>query len=152
MNHPSTVREALIVEAVGDVAQLLQQVEALSRALTEANQALLQTSQSLQGDATALKRQIVEIAEQAKSQTVKHIVARADEASRRAVELQSRAMADAARVAFGAELGATIERLQATLQPLLRAREPRWEHWLTHLAAAAASAAATWVAVLVWPK
>lgn len=150
--NPSTVREALIVEAIGDVAQLLQQVEALSAALTETNQALLQTSKALQGDATALKRQIVEIAEQAKSHTLKHIVTRADEASRRAVEVQSRAMADAARVAFGAELGAMIQRLQTMLQPLFRQSEPRWECWMTHAAVAAASVAATWVIMVLWPK
>ena len=44
---------------------------------------------------------------------VKHILARTEEAARQSADLQSRAMADAARVAFGADLGATLQRLQS---------------------------------------
>ena len=54
-------------------------------------------------------------------------------------------MADAARVAFGAQLGATLQRLESALQPLIERRERPWERWLTHAAAAAAASAATWM-------
>jgi len=76
---------------------------------------------------------------------VKHILARTDEAARRSVDLQARALADAARVAFGGQLGATLQRLESVLQPLVERRERRWERWLTHAAAAATASAATWV-------
>jgi hypothetical protein len=58
-------------------------------------------------------------------------------------------MADAARVAFGADLGATLQRLQA-----LQTRPAhRWEPWLTHAAAAATASAATWtLAITLWPR
>jgi hypothetical protein len=56
-------------------------------------------------------------------------------------------MADAARVAFGAEIGATLQRLQSALQPLIEQRGRRWEWWLTNAAAAASASAATWVLV-----
>ena len=44
---------------------------------------------------------------------MKHILTRTEEAARQSADLQSRAMADAARVAFGADLGATLQRLQS---------------------------------------
>jgi hypothetical protein len=89
--------------------------------------------------------QVLALTEKAKVQAVKHILARTDEAARRSVELQARAMADAARVAFGAKLGATLQRVESALQPLIERRERRWERWLTHAAAAATASAATWV-------
>lgn len=153
MNHPSTAREALIVETIGDVAQLLQRVEALRPALDETCQALMQASATLQERVVAFERQMAAITENAKTQAVRHMAARTEEATRRSIDLQSRAMADAARVAFGAELGATMQRLQMTLQPLLKERERPWERWLIHAATASASAAATWAVVLyVWPR
>ncbi|MGM9489752.1 hypothetical protein [Ideonella sp. YS5] len=71
-------------------------------------------------------------------------LARTDEAGRRAIDLQSRAMADAARVAFGAELGATMQRLQSNSPPRLARSTRHWERWLTHAVAAVAASAVTW--------
>jgi hypothetical protein len=153
MSLPTTAREALILEAIGEVAQLLQRVEALKPALDESCRALMQASKALRDDVTIFARQLEVITESAKTQTVRHMAARTDEATRRSIDLQSRAMADAARVAFGAELGATMQRLQTTLQPLLEERQRRWECWLTHAAAAAVSSAATWsMTVYFWPR
>ena len=60
-------------------------------------------------------------------------------------------MADAARVAFGAELGATLQRLKAMVEPGSGPSGWKWEPWLTHAAAAAAAAALTWAAaVTLW--
>lgn len=145
MTDPTTVREALIVEVVGDAAKLLRQVETLAPVLKEACQALQQASTGLHDGLAAFETRIVAITETAKSRTVQYMAVRADEAARRSLEEQSRAMADAARVAFGAELGAAMQRLQTALQPLLERRERRRERWLTHLAAAAAASAATWI-------
>ena len=62
-------------------------------------------------------------------------------------------MADAARVAFGAELGATLQRLQAAAQPRADVAARRWEPWLTHAAAAATASAVTWtVAIMLWAR
>ena len=153
MSAPSSAREALIVEAIGDVAKLLQRVEALGPKLDQRTQALQRASETLHDDLTAFARQMAVITESAKAQTVKHFAARVDESALRSIELQSRAMADAARVAFGAEVGATMQRLHATLQPLLENRNRRWETWLTHAAAVLASSVATWMAMTyAWPK
>lgn len=113
----------------------------------------MRASTTLQDHVVGFERQMAAITENAKTQTIRHMAARTDEATRRSIEQQSRAMADAARVAFGAEFGATMQRLQTTLQPLHEQRERRWERWLIHAATASASAAATWAVVFyVWPR
>ena len=149
MTHPSTTREALIVEALGEAEKLIRQVEALAPALDQSRQALADAHSGLAGQLAAFEAQVVALTEKAKVQAVKHILARTDEAARRSIELQSRAMADAARVAFGADLGAAMQRLQTLHQRPGR----RWEQWLTHAAAAATASAATWtLAVILWAR
>jgi cell division septum initiation protein DivIVA len=149
MSDPATAREALIAEAIGDVARLLDRVEAVVPALHEACRALEQARLELDEHLTAFERRLAATTQLAKNEVVRHIGARTDEAARRSIDLQSRAMADAARVAFGAELGATMQRLQALLQPLVERRRPRWEPWLTHAAAVAVASAATWAVTLM---
>lgn len=147
MNSPNTTREALIVEALGEAAKLIRQVEALAPALDQSRQALADAYSGLAGQLTAFESQILALTEKAKVVAVKHILTRTEEAARQSADLQSRAMADAARVAFGADLGATLQRLQS-----LHTRPgPRWEQWLTHAAAAAMASAATWtLAIMPW--
>lgn len=149
MTHPSTTREVLIVEALGEAARLIRQVEALAPALDQSRQALADAHSGLSGQLAAFESQVLALTEKAKVVAVRHVLTRTDEAARQSVDLQSRAMADAARVALGAELGATLQRLQS-----LQARPgPRWELWLTHAAAAATTSAATWtLAVLLWAR
>lgn len=149
MTQPSTTREALIVEALDEAAKLIRQVEALAPALDESRQALADAHSALAVQLAAFEREVAGLTEKAKVQAVKHILARSDEAAKRSIELQSRAMADAARVAFGSELGAALQRLQS-----LHARPGRrWEPWLTHAAAAATASAATWtLAVTLWGR
>lgn len=149
MTQPSTTREVLIVEALGEAAKLIRQVEALAPALDRSRQALADAHSGLSGQLAAFETQVLALTEKAKVVAVKHVLTRTEEAARQSVDLQSRAMADAARVAFGADLGATLQRLQS-----LHARPgPRWEPWLTHAAAAATASAATWtLAITLWPR
>jgi hypothetical protein len=156
MTHPSTVREALIAEALGEAAKLLQQVEALASAIEESRQALADAHRGLADQLAAFEAQVIALSEKAKVQVVKHILTRADEAARRSADLQSRAMADAARLAFSAELGTTMQRLQlgvqsvvqsavqSALQPPLKRPLWRWQQGLTHLAVATTASGTTW--------
>jgi hypothetical protein len=149
MKPPSTTREALIVEALGEAAKLIRQVEALAPTMDRSRQALADAHSGLAGQLAAFEAQVLALTEKAKVQAVKHILARTDEATRRSIELQSRAMADAARVAFCADLGATMQRLQS----LHERPGHRWEHWLTHAAAAATASAATWtLTITLWAR
>lgn len=130
---------------------LKSQVEALAPALDQSRQALADAHSGLAGQLAAFEAQVTTLTERAKVQAVKHVLTRTDEASRRSVELQARAMADAARVALGAELGATLQRLQSAAQPRAESPRRRWDLWLTHAAAATTASAVTWtVAVMVW--
>lgn len=149
MTHPNTTREVLIVEAIGEAAKLIRQVEALAPALDRSRQELADAHCGLSSQLAAFETQVLALTEKAKVVAVKHVLTRTEEAARQSADLQSRAMADAARVAFGANLGATLQRLQS-----LHARPgPRWEPWLTHAAAAATASAATWtLAITLWPR
>lgn len=153
MTHPSTTREALIAEALDDAAKLLRQVEALAPVLDQSRQALADAHCGLAGQLEAFEAQVTSLTERAKVQAVAHVLARTDEAARRSIELQARAMADAARVALGAELGVTLQRLQAAAKPRADAPRRRWEPWLTHAAAAATASAVTWTAaIMLWGR
>ena len=151
MTHPNSTREALLVEALGEAAKLIRQVEALAPALDRSRQALVDAHRGLAGQLAAFEAQVTTLTGKAKVQAVTHIAARTDEAARRSIDLQARAMADAARVAFAAEVGASLQRLQWSIQRLLERPGRGWEPWLTHAAAAATGSLATWiVGVLLW--
>ena len=97
----------------------------------------------------AFEAHVLALTEKSKVVAVKHILARTGDAARQSADLQSRAMADAARVAFGAELGAALQRRQSLHERPGR----RWEQWLTHAAAAAiASAGTLMLTVTLWPR
>lgn len=149
MNEPMGAREALLIEAIGEMVNLIDSMDRLTPELRAASGELGRASEGLRGSLAAFETQVLALCEKAKVQAVKHILARTDEAARLSIEQQSRAMADAARVAFGADLGATLQRLQA-----LQTRPVhRWEPWLTHAAAAATASAATWtLAITLWPR
>jgi hypothetical protein len=144
MTDPTTLREALIVEALGEAAKLIRQVEALTPMLDQSCQALLQADGGLRDTLTSFASRMAAMTEHAKTLTAQHLAARADEAARRTIEQQSRAMADAARVAFGAEVGSALQRLHSALQVLVERPDRAWEQWLTHVAVAVAASAITW--------
>lgn len=149
MMQPNTTREVLIVEALGEAAKLIRQVEALAPALDESRQALADAHSGLASQLTAFEAHVLALTEKSKVVAVKHILARTEEAARQSADLQSRAMADAARVAFGAEVGAALQRLRS----LHERPERRWERWLTHAAAAAMASAGTLMLTLtLWVR
>jgi hypothetical protein len=143
MKAPSTTREALIVEALGDAAKLIRQVEALKPALNQSRQAMADAHMGLARQLAAFEAQVVTLTERAKVQTAKHIIARTEEAARRSIELQRQAMVEAARVALGTELGAALQQIRSSLQPPAQRPEPWWEPWLTYAAVASAASAFT---------
>ena len=149
MNEPMGAREALLIDAIGEMVKLIDSVDRLTPELRQARSEIGRASEGLRGSLATFETQVLALCERAKVQAVKHILARTDEATRLSIEQQSRAMADAARVAFGADLGATLQRLQSLLNQPGR----RWEPWLTHAAAAATASAATWtLAITLWPR
>jgi ABC-type transporter Mla subunit MlaD len=153
MSPPGTAREALIAETIGEVAHLLDRLEALTPALEDAQQALLQANADLSGRAVAFERLIAALSENAKTQAVHHIVRRSNELAGQLQEQQKRALADAAHRLFEAELRPSLQQLAAPLQQLAEQLDRPWERWLTHAATAmTASAATRGLAVYLWVR
>ena len=149
MKPPSTAREALIVEVIGDVAGLLDRVEALMPALDASRQASADAGAQLAAGLEALEDRMAAITETARTQVVQHVVRCTEEAARRAQETQSRVIAEAAREVFRVEVERSLRHLATTVQAASFRRRPTWEAWLTHAATAVAASAATWV-LMVW--
>lgn len=90
----------------------------------------------------AFEAHLAGLTEKAKVQAVKHILARTDEAARRSVDAQTRAMAEAAQTLFRAEIGPALQRLAVPLKDMVQRVDRPWEQWLMHAATAALASAA----------
>ena len=149
MSDPVTAREALLIEAIGEVSNLIDSVDRLTPQLQEMRCEIDRASTGLRESLAAFEGQVLALTEKSKVVAVKQILARTEEAARQSAEMHSRAMADAARVAFGGEVGAALQRLKA----LHERPERRWERWLTHAAAAATtSAGALMLTLTLWAR
>ena len=145
MKPPSTAREALIAEAIGEVARLLDRVEALMPALDASREAAAEAGSQLAAGLEALEDRMAAVTDTARTQVVRHIVRRTEDAGRRAQETQSRAIAAAAREVFRVEVERSIQHLASAVQAASFRKPPAWEAWLTHAATAVTASAATWV-------
>jgi hypothetical protein len=153
MNGPGTAREALLAEALGDLAQLLERAEALQPAMAESCQALREAQAQLAEQLAGFEAQVSALTERAKVQAVKHIIARTDEAARRSVDVQTRAMSEAAQELFRAEIGPALQRFAAPLRQLAEREHRPWERWLLHAATALlASLATLGLAAWLWVR
>ena len=149
MSDPVTAREALLIEAIGEVSNLIDSVDRLTPELQEMRCEIDRASTGLRASLAGFEAQVLALTEKSKVVAVKHILAHTQKAGRQATALHSRAMADAARVAFGAEVGAALQRLKA----LHERPERRWELWLTHAAAATTASAGTLMLTLtLWAR
>jgi hypothetical protein len=144
MADPSTLREALLADALGEVGELLRRIEEVSPRVNDAIEALTLTDSRLRASLVAYEKRMAVITENAKTRTLQHLADRTNEATRLTIDQQTRAMADAARLALGTEIGGTIQRLQTVLKPLLEQAERSWERWLIYFAVACVSSSITW--------
>ena len=153
MNPPGTAREALIAEVLGDLALLLDRAEALQPALLESTQSLIAAEARLSRQLNDFEVRIDALTEKAKVQAVKHIVVRTDEAARRLLDAQTRAMTEAAQKLFNAEITPALQRLAMPLQRLVERLDRPWEAWLTHAATAAVVSVINWaLAAYLWAR
>lgn len=149
MSDPVTAREALLIEAIGEVSNLIDSVDRLTPELQDLRREIDRASTGLRESLAAFEGQVLALTEKSKVVAVKHILARTEEAARQSAGMHSRAMADAARVAFGAEVGAALQRLKTLHERPGR----RWEQWLTHAAAAATASAGTlMLTLMLWAR
>lgn len=149
MNAPSTAREALIVEALGDVATLLERVEVLTSSMEVARLAMDNAGAELGDRLKNFESGLSSVTQQVRAKAVEHIVRRAAESTSLTIEKQARAMNTAARLAFSTQVDSSLAQLATTLRQALHRVDRPWDVWLTHAATAAASAVITW-AVVAW--
>ena len=152
MSGPSSAREAFMVETLGEVAALLDRVEAVVPAMDASRLALIQANTELAGQITAFESRMACITENAKVQAVNHIARRTEGMVRSALEAQTLAMEEAARMLFRTEVTPALQRVAMPLQHLAdlahHGARP-WERWLTHVATAVLAAALSWL-LAVW--
>ena len=144
MSEPTTAREALIVEALGEVALLLDRIESLTSSMEVGRLDLANASAHLDSRLKAFEVGTTSVAQQVQVKAIEHIIRGTGKATSDSIESQARAMKTAARLAFSAEVDSNLARLTHTLQQVLHRVERPWDLWLTHAATAAVSAAFTW--------
>ena len=144
MSQPTSAREALIAEALGDIALLLDRVESMTESMEVGRLALANASAELSDRMKLWEVDTEKVAQRVQAKAVERIVRRTGKAASDSIELQARAMSAAARLAFSAEVDSNLARLTRSLQQVLHRVDRPWDLWLTHAATAAVSAAFTW--------
>jgi hypothetical protein len=137
VNELRTAREALLAEAIGGVARLVEQLEAVASKLDENRDALGQACERLSREARAFETRLARVTEHAQGVALRHIALRTDEVAREAV-------APAIRAVLRDELRQALQHGDSAA--LVARRLSALPSWLTHLAAALVGGALTWAA------
>jgi hypothetical protein len=143
MNRPTTAREALLAEALGELLQLTERVESLLPALDRTRTALLEADAALLARLEALDSKAVAIGESAKQRAIEDLTRHADAVARQSAVRQAQAMSAAAGVLFTREVEPRLQRLSLSLQQLGQRVERPWESWLIHAATVTTSCVVT---------
>jgi len=152
MSGPSSAREALLFEALGEVAILLERVETVAPAMDASRLALISASTELTHRVGVFESRMAALTDNAQVQAIKHIARRIDELAHRSLDAQTQAMEDAARTIFRAEVGPALQRTALPLQQLAALAQDSmrpWNRWLTHVATAVLTSALSW-AMAAW--
>jgi len=120
------MREAMIVEAIGEVAKLVQRVDELAPAIDASRGAVIHASAELAGHLVAFENRMTALTDNAKMRAVRHIAHRTDEIARGSLQSQARAMEEAAREVFQREVGPALQRLVGPLQLLANRSASPW--------------------------
>lgn len=149
MNAPATAREALVAEAIGDAAQLLDRIEKLLPALDGARIALTNADAALVVRIEALEKRMASIIATTTTETVEHLALQARLMAVRSVESQRVAMADVARRLFGEQIEPAMTRLAASLDGRCGRLAGARRRWPWYVVTALAASMATWVVALI---
>jgi len=157
VNDPLSARDVLFVEMLGEMAAVVNRVEALVPLLQDTQQLLIDANTQLASQLSGFDALMSAVAEKAKVVAITHISQRTDEMTRKAMQTQALEIREAARNALGAEIRPTLQELIAPLNRLAHQayqRERPWAHWqrlLTHAATALVASALTLVlAAWLW--
>ncbi|MEO6277939.1 hypothetical protein [Roseateles sp.] len=154
MNPPVTGREALLIEAIAELVDVLDRVDLLLPALEAGQIDAAAAHRKLAVQVSKLEAQMVATGETVKTNAVKFIAQHTGQATRQSIDLHIGAMEEAARKLFVAELSPALRALVAPLlqvQEIVRQQARPWDHWLTHAATAIVASLCTWVVMSgVW--
>lgn len=152
MGDLTTAREALVAEALGEVAQVVDRLQAVVPAVDASREALIQANLALSDQLQSFEARTTALTENAKSVAIRHIARRTDELARSTAEAQVRAMQSAAHAMFRDELHPALQRLTRSIQEQ-QTNRMRFESWLTHGAVAVLASALSWAAAAwVWAR
>lgn len=143
MGRASGTREVLIAEALGDFVELLDRIEAVTPKLETSGSRLEATADRLLGNIEPFQKRIVERALEVQNQAVTHIAEQANLVMRKTAIEQTAAMQESARQIFKDEVGPPLGRVAGQLREANLRKQPWWESWLTHAAAAVSAASCT---------
>lgn len=140
MNQDHRAREALVAEALGDISELLDRVEALAPTLNSTCEAVTQASKQLEAQVAALESRMKRLAEHAQDVAVKHIAQRTRELMHAAAEAEHQSMAALARALFLSELNPSLQSLLRAANDCARYQSsPRINWWACALSAVASA-------------
>jgi hypothetical protein len=151
MNRPSTAREALIAETLGEVAALVERVEALAPTMDASRQALVQVSEELANQVATFENRMGVLTNNAVVVASNHILRRANEVTARTLDSQILAMQAAAREMFNKEFNPVVLRVVARLNhlaQLAQREENLCVRWFTHACAFVTGASLTCLVLL----
>lgn len=150
MDDPVGAREALLIEAIGEVGTLIESAGELVRLEQELARSIAQADARLLKTLEDAERRLLAFTESARKHLAQYIANATQDALKRSTEQQRAAMADAAREAFEAQLVPTLQRMQTLQAAMTRQQgQHRLETWLTHAAAVAVGAGVTSFVMLV---
>lgn len=147
MPQLSTAREALIAEALGDVARLFDRIETLTSNLEAARRALADANGELAARLEAFDAALASATQRARAAALDHVARQAAPAVQRLIQTQAASMDVAARRTLSEQLEPVLRQQIGLVRQLALRRERPWDTWLTHAATAGCSAALTWWAV-----
>ncbi|MCE9661012.1 MAG: hypothetical protein K8R60_20985 [Burkholderiales bacterium] len=135
MSRVTTAREALIVEVIGDVNELITRVEALKPAMSTSHRKLSDAAIKLGGCVEPITTYVRDDIVRNRNAAIEHVRKRTGEIAAESMQEQILAMRQAARAIIEADVRPELRQLSSALHVLVeRTRRPQWETWATYAA------------------
>ncbi len=141
------VREALIAEALGDIAVLLERLEAIAPALASTSEAVMSAADSLTARSADAESRFNAFTQHAVTHLSRHLAHRAEELVRTAVEVEAQALQAAGRKLLQEELGPPVQRLVRALNETTH-RRLHWPYVAVGVVTAVVASSVAWAGAL----